>query len=217
MFRNRLTRDQELEQIRAESEERDGTRRERDDGEIADTDVLMDTVPAASPSPSLSSPTSTVRSKKSAKDVKHRAPVYKYWKHDERAKKFKCGFGNCRQTYADSNSSSVLSTHTRVVIEPTGKAEGKAANSTSSQSAAVPKAFQPVVPKMSRKVQQALDDRLKRLITGGNLPFALVDYPEFIESARALNPLYEVPSRNTLKAWLVADFGKYKQKASFTA
>ncbi|GAV06269.1 hypothetical protein RvY_16287 [Ramazzottius varieornatus] len=190
MFRNRLTWDQELEQIRAESEERDGTRLERDDGEIADTHVLMDTAPAASPSPSLSSPTSTVKSKKSAKDVKHRAPVYKYWKHDERAKKFKCGFGNCTQTYADSNSSSVLSTHTKGCHRTDWeKAEGKTANSTSSQSAAVPKAFQPVVPKMSRKEQQALDDRLKRLITGGNLPFALVDYPEFIEFARALNLL----------------------------
>ncbi|GAU91183.1 hypothetical protein RvY_03490 [Ramazzottius varieornatus] len=178
MFRNRLTWDQELEQIRAESEKRDGSRRESDDGEMADTDVLMDTVSAASPFPSPSTPTSTVKSKKSAKDVKHRAPVYKYWKHYERAKKFKCGFGNCSQTYAYSNSSSVLSTHTKGCHRTDWeKAEGKTANSTSSQSAAVPKVFQPVVPKMSRKVQRALDDRLKRLITGGNLPFALVDYP----------------------------------------
>ncbi|GAV04521.1 hypothetical protein RvY_14790 [Ramazzottius varieornatus] len=77
------------------------------------------------------------------------------------------------------------------------KADGRTTNSTSSKSAAVPKAFQPVDPKLSPKEQQAIDDRFKRLIT---------------ELAQALNRLCEVPSRFTLKACLCADFEKYRQK-----
>ncbi|GAV09383.1 hypothetical protein RvY_18932 [Ramazzottius varieornatus] len=211
MFGNRLTFNQELEQIRAESEERNAVRREMDEGEL--DDMPMEIAAATSPPPSLGSWTSTVKGKRAAKEVKRRAPIYTYWNLDEKAKKFRCGFGKCKQTYAETNSSSMLTAHTKSSHRTEWKkAEGRTTNSASSKSAAVPEAFQPVDPKLSRKEQQAIDDRLKRLITGGNLPFALVDYPEVREFAQALNPLYEVPSRFTLKAWLCADFEKYRQK-----
>ncbi|GAV04522.1 hypothetical protein RvY_14791 [Ramazzottius varieornatus] len=61
MFGNRLTFNQELEQIRAESEERNAVRREMDEGEL--DDVPMEIAAATSPPTSLGSPTSTVKSK----------------------------------------------------------------------------------------------------------------------------------------------------------
>ena len=81
----------------------------------------------------------------------------------------------------------------------------------------VPKSFLPNAAKLSRKEQEKIDDTLKRMITGCNLAFALVDHTEFRNFTQALNPLYVAPSRNTLKNWLMADFEKYKRKVRTVA
>ncbi|GAV00735.1 hypothetical protein RvY_11539-1 [Ramazzottius varieornatus] len=68
------------------------------------------------------------------------------------------------------------------------------------------------IPTISKKAQREIDDKLKRLIGNCSLPFSMVDYKEFVEFVKALNPSYVVRSRNTLKSWLFDDFEKYKER-----
>ena len=184
-------------------------RRDREQSEerrlniAGDDDEVDHGIPPLSPSISSTSAASnsTSKKRKAVAEVERRSAVYKHWRHDPKTAHFYCNY--CKKKYGDTNSSTPLNNHLmdahRSIMEGVKEAER------------VPKCFQPnlkdnEIPKLTKKEQEEIDQKLKRLIINCNLPFFMVDYKEFVNFVRALNPSYEVPTRNTLKAWLFDDY-----------
>ena len=72
------------------------------------------------------------------------------------------------------------------------------------------------VPPLSNAKETAIKSKLCRLIAAANLPFSIVERPEFKEFVNELNSSYKPPeSANTVKAWLQADHKKYQKKVLF--
>ncbi|GAU99733.1 hypothetical protein RvY_10689 [Ramazzottius varieornatus] len=186
--------------------EEEDAERERDRAELYGEEDVQAPSPAAS---SISTaPNTTSKKRKAAEDIERRAPVFQHWTHDAVRKKSCCKY--CKKEYADSNSNTPLSKHKKKAH--LNVLEGKSAKER------VPDRCRKMdreagcgVPTISKKAKREKDDKLTRLIVKCSLPFSMVDYKEFVEFVKALNPSYVVPSRNTLKSWLIDDFEKYKE------
>ena len=162
-----------------------------------------------SPSPTLVSATSTASPTEETgrKEKKKRSPVYQHYNHDTVLGKFFCKY--CRADYKDTHQTTLLHQH----YNNNHKAQQERQQGTS--------AFQNLfrerpsgIPKLPVAQENNVNDKLKQLILGCSLPFALVDNELFIAFAKSLNPSYNPPSRNTPKAWLKVDYEKNKLRVS---
>ena len=187
---------------------------EREDQERAafreeNGEMDADDLAPPSPSPTLASTTSTasVAGVTGRKEKKKRSPVYQHYNHDTVLKKYFCKY--CRVEYKDNHQTTLLHHH----YNTQHKAQRERQQGTSG--------FQNLfrdrpsaVQKLPVAQEDNVNDKLKQLITGCSLPFALVDNELFVAFAKSLNPLYSPPSRNTLKAWLKEDYEKNKLRVS---
>ena len=162
-----------------------------------------------SPSPTLTSSTSmpSPAGVTGQKDKKRRSPVYQHYNHNPVLKKFFCKY--CRADYKDTHQTTLLHSHYNT--------QHKAQNERQQGTSGFQTLFRErpvVIQKLPVAQEDNVNDKLKQLIIGCSLPFALVDNDPFIAFAKSLNPLYSLPSRNTLKTWLKEDYEKNKLRVS---
>ena len=171
-------------------------------GQIEDEPAI-----APPPSPSASSTISTPADPP-LQDNRKRSVAWDHYTEHKKTKRSCCKY--CATTYSEKTSTAILMDHLKSLHR--GKLEPEVKKATPEVFKKKPDDF---VPPLSKAKETAIKSKLCRLIATANLPFSIVERPEFKEFVNELNSSYKSPeSANTVKAWLQADYREYQKKVS---
>ena len=157
------------------------------------------------PSPSMSSTVSTTADPPLT-DNRKRSVAWDHFSEDKKTKRSCCNY--CTTSYRQKTSTATMMEH--IKHQHRGKLQVAVKTATPEVFKKKPDGF---IPPLSIAKEAAIKSKLCRLIAAANLPFSIVERPEFRDFVSELNPSYKPPeSANTVKAWLQADYRKYQQK-----